>query len=106
MQKQRWIYFLRGLGIGAVVVCHQQNLLHSSDVIQALTLYSVTSLVFLMGVTKTYSIQSFILKRRNEKILTYYFSSVTPILLSYFVASFCYCTVLKGINEWGRFLTR
>lgn len=54
--KKNWIYELRALGIIAVVVCHQYNLLHTSDLVQCLSLYSVTSLIFLMGVTKYYSI--------------------------------------------------
>ena len=53
MKRQNWIYQIRGLAIIAVVICHQQHLLHESEIIQLFSLYSVTTLIFLMGVTKS-----------------------------------------------------
>lgn len=67
-----WIYQIRGLTIVAVVLCHQQGLLHTSEEIQCLTLYSVSTLIFLMGCTealwlnKVQFAQGNILRRGNE----------------------------------------
>lgn len=44
--KKEWIYQIRGLAIIAVVICHQQGILHDTEVLQLFTLFSVTTLVF------------------------------------------------------------
>ena len=91
MNKQNWIYQTRGLAVIAVVVCHQQWILHKSEVIQLLSLYSVTTLIFLMGVTKAFSLKSHYCENpRHMKILTYSINSMLPTLYSYIAASFFY----------------
>lgn len=56
----QWIYQVRALAIIAVVICHQQWILHTSEKVQLLTLFSVTTLIFLMGIT-----EAFWLKKSN-----------------------------------------
>lgn len=83
-----WIYQIRGLAIVAVVICHQQGLLHTSEEIQCLTLYSVSTLIFLMGCTEALWLnkgqfaQGNILKKMLLKSL--------PVLCEYFIAIMAY----------------
>lgn len=77
-----WLYQIRGLAIVAVVVCHQQGLLHSSEEIQCLTLYSVTTLVFLMGCTRSLWFNKgghF----DNGTILKNMLKEISPVILEY-----------------------
>ena len=91
MKKQNWIYQVRGLAIIAVVLCHQQGILHKTEILQMLSLYSVTTLIFLLGVTKAYSLKSHLDGNgSNEKILTYSLKSMLPTIYSYVVATFFY----------------
>lgn len=68
-----WIDLVRGMGIIAVVICHQQGLLHQSERLQCFTLYSVTSLVFAMGFTKGLSFRNFLESDNSRSILGYSF---------------------------------
>ena len=87
--RVKWIDNMRGMAIIAVVVCHQMNFLHSSETVQCLTLYSVTSLIFLMGLTKGFSLSRFIKSRnKDETFLQYTIKSLLPVLSAYFVASY------------------
>lgn len=47
-----WLYNIRGMAIMAVVVCHQQHFLHDAEWIQMISLYSVSTFIFCMGLTK------------------------------------------------------
>lgn len=87
--KKKWIYQIRALAILAVVVCHQQSVLHNTEVVQAITLYSVTTLIFLMGLTKSYSLINARMKKYNS-IWQYSGKSICAVLMSYAVASFFY----------------
>lgn len=93
--KKEWIYQIRAIAIIAVVVCHQQYILHRSEVIQLITLYSVTTLIFLMGVTKFYSLNKSGLERYGS-IWRYSINSMNSVLLSYAVASFLYTYQREG----------
>ena len=62
----QWIYIVRGFAIIAVVVCHQQFFLHSTEWLQMFSLYSVTAFVFCMGLTKWISLE----KRNNSQTKT------------------------------------
>ncbi|AOZ93316.1 acyltransferase family protein [Paenibacillus crassostreae] len=100
MGKYNWLYQIRGMAIIAVVVCHQQGLLHSSEWIQLLTLYSVTIFIFCAGVT-----QAFSLKKLNSSFITnerysfseYIINRLKPIILSYIVVTIAY---LSQRNMW------
>lgn len=87
--KRNWIYCIRGLAIIAVVVCHQQGILHGSEYIQLASLYSVTTLIFLMGLTKALS-----LCRHGEEarasLLRYSARSMAPTLIAYGFATLAY----------------
>lgn len=97
MEKDRviWIDVMRGLAIFAVVVCHQQGLLHRSEVIQCATLYSVSSLIFLMGITKGMSLEKY-RKRRfsNEEsrplwgYTGYTLKSLSSVIAPYFFVTY------------------
>lgn len=91
MKRQNWIYQIRGLAIIAVVICHQQHLLHESEIIQLFSLYSVTALIFLMGVTKSISLKSHFHQSDSQmSILMYSLKAMVPTLCAYMVASFFY----------------
>lgn len=97
--KENWIYQIRGLAIIAVVVCHQQWLLHDSEIIQMFTLYSVTTLIFLMGVTKAISLKGhYAVNNESSGILVYSFKSMLPLLCAYTVATFVYSSYKQEID--------
>ena len=91
MKNERivWLDLLRGVCIIAVVVCHQQGSLHSSEVVQYLTLYSVTGFIFAMGFTKGLSLQSYIQKEstRQTSFLAYSIKSMLKTLAAYSFAT-------------------
>ena len=93
MKKISWIYYARALAIVAVVVCHQQNILHTSEVVQGITLFSVTTLIFLMGVTEAFSLNRTTFKR-GEVIVTQ-IKRKKSILFSYVLATIVYLCYLK-----------
>lgn len=85
--RVNWIDALRGLAIIAVVACHQQGILHSSEVVQYCTLYSVTILIFAMGITKGMALNRAITHGINAKsVLLYTIKSMKSVLLSYVFA--------------------
>ena len=95
---KRWLWQIRGLAIIAVVVCHQQGFLHTSDLIQILTLYSVTTLVFLMGYTSALSI-----KRKNTYIveygcLRYSLKLIQLVLCAYILGTLGYLIYQKDLS--------
>lgn len=93
-----WMDVLRGGAILAVVICHQKDILHSSEYIQCLTLYSVTSLIFLMGITKGLALKKF-WQRNNLSILNYTFQSMKSTILSYVLASVILDISLNGVTD-------
>jgi len=100
-KKQRVEQFdqIRGLAIIAVVVSHQLYVLHTSEMVQCISLYSVTSLIFLMGVTKSFSVRSAFSKDRNMSFLMFNIKSMTKVLLSYTLATLVYtCNFLKRLE--------
>lgn len=90
---KKWIYQLRGMAIIAVVVCHQQFILHSSELIQMLTLYSVTTFVFLMGYTGFLSCKKNSISICKEGCLIYSLKKMSGVLCEYCVATVCYLIV-------------
>lgn len=95
--KKLWIYQVRGLAIIAVVVCHQLGILHDTENIQLLTLYSVTTLVFLMGVTKALSLEKhYSASATPPGIFLYSIKSMVPTICSYIVATFLYLCFNSG----------
>lgn len=89
--KKDWIYQIRGLAIIAVVVCHQQYILHESETVQMLSLYSVTTLIFLLGITKAISLKKhYSANVQPTGILAYSLKSMMPVLCAYVVATLAY----------------
>lgn len=54
------LYFVCGLAIIGVVVCHQINFLHTSNWINCVTIFSVSALIFCAGITKAFSIETYV----------------------------------------------
>lgn len=96
---QGWIYQIRGLAIIAVVVCHQQHILHESEVVQLLTLYSVTTLVFLMGYTAVLSYKKQLCS--SGWSLRGYFWRLIPVLSEYAVATIIYANLFGRREDIG-----
>lgn len=98
-----WIYQIRGLAIVAVVICHQQGLLHTSEEIQCLTLYSVTTLIFLMGCTEALWLNKGQFAQGNilKKILL----KSLPVFSEYFIATMAYDIYINrtfsGSNDYN-----
>ncbi len=93
---QTWIYQVRGLAIIAVVICHQQYILHTSELVQLLTLYSVTTLVFLMGYTASLSYKKQLSCEGWD--LRKYMCKLVPVIGEYVVATIVYAN-LFGEHE-------
>lgn len=87
---KKWLYQIRALAIIAVVICHQQGILHSSEYIQLLTLYSVTTLIFLMGYTSALSLKKHKKEISEKGCLSFSLNRLKPALCSYVFASACY----------------
>ena len=98
-KRVKWVDFVRGMGIIAVVVCHQQNILHVSEIIQLLTLYSVTSLVFCMGVTKGFSLKKFDKINEPKDVMMVALLSLVPTLMTYFVASITFDIIINHVSD-------
>lgn len=90
MKKVAWLYQLRAIAIFAVVVCHQQKVLHTSETIQMITLYSVTTLIFLMGITQAFSLKKHASVFKNRKICSVMLEKMLPVLGSYIVVTIAY----------------
>lgn len=90
---------MRGLGIFAVVVCHQQGLLHNSEYVQCVSLYSVTSLIFLMGITKGMSLNKYTRTNSGISVLRYSFSSMASTVLSYALASIVADLMINQVSD-------
>ena len=90
------LYFLRGLAIIGVVVCHQIHFLHNSNWVNCFTIYSVSMLIFCAGITKTFSINSYI-KKKNLDREDYTWMSYTCNSLKPIVASYVFCCTAYGI---------
>lgn len=92
----QWIYIVRGFAIIAVVVCHQQFFLHSTEWLQMFSLYSVTAFVFCMGLTKWISLE----KRNNSQTKTKKKAGggLAKILTEYFLATILYLAVASSFN--------
>lgn len=90
------LYFLRGLAIIGVVVCHQIYFLHSSNWVNCFTIYSVPMLIFCAGITKIFSINRYIKKKNSNKEnytwMSYTYSSLKPIVVSY-----AFCCIIYGV---------
>ncbi len=78
---------LRGMAIIAVVICHMQWLTHESEHVQAFTLFSTTTLIFAMGITKGMSLKKFLKTDSKSSFLGYTFKSMIHILMSYIFAT-------------------
>jgi len=107
-----WIYQIRAFGIFAVVVCHMQGILHSSEWVQMFTLYSVTSLVFLMGCTKYLSLnksfsvlgdaQLCVPDSASELAIRNIVKSICKVMPEYVIV----CIVnLGGLSDWNTLFT-
>jgi len=96
--KKKWIYQIRAVAVIAVVICHQQGLLHSSELVQLLTLYSVSLFVLCMGITKAISLNNFNLKYnqiKNYTLTKYTVNSMQSCLSTYLVATIAYLVQMK-----------
>lgn len=94
-----WLDYMRGFAIIAVVVCHQQYILHSSEYVQFATLYSVTSLIFLMGVTKGISIDNYLHSKAPVDWARYTIKSLSSPVLSYVFATYIICKYSHVSND-------
>lgn len=90
------LYFLRGLAIIGVVVCHQINFLHVSNWINCITIYSVSMLIFCAGITKSFSINNYV-KKKNMSGEKYVWMSYTCNSLKSSVVSYSFCCIIYGI---------
>ena len=52
MNRQNWLYQIRGIAIIAIVICHQQFILHTYEWVQFLALYAVTISIFCTDITQ------------------------------------------------------
>lgn len=99
--KKQWIYQIRGIAIIAAVVEHQMGVLHTSETIQLLTLFCVTTLIYLMGVTKSFSIEKAAVSGElSNGMLRYSIRSMLPVICSYVVATFLYLCTTSG-TAWA-----
>lgn len=53
----RWINFLKGMAIVAVVIDHLYGIVYENGLVRGLTVYSVTLFIFLVGITSSISIE-------------------------------------------------
>lgn len=96
VRKRNRIYEIRGIAVIAAVVSRQQWILHESEAVQLLSLYSVTTPIFLMGVTKALSLKSRYGENcQCEKILVYSLKSMSSTACAYIVASFFYLYTIR-----------
>ena len=104
-----WIYYVRALAVFAVVVCHQQGILHYSEFVQLLTLFSVPVLVVMMGITSSiwYGKRVNSLNAETD-IFASLAKKMMPVLFTYIFATFVYLVFdsgqLAGINDYKVFL--
>ena len=81
------LYLVRGLAIIGVVVCHQINFLHTSNWINCFTIFSVSALIFCAGITKEFSLRTYVVKKnlKNQPYnwVGYTFTRLKSILISY-----------------------
>lgn len=103
----QWIYVVRGLAIIAVVVCHQQYFLHSTEWLQMFSLYSVTSFIFCMGLTKWLSVSKYLSQTTNICWKGYIGDSIKKILWEYLLVTMLYLTIAQNfsyLNTWNAML--
>lgn len=105
MNRTKWIYDVRALAIVAVVVCHQQTLLHMSEWIQFATLYSVTLLIYLAGVTNALWIKKSQSIFIDQKVMHVMVKKIHPIICSYMVATLVYMIAEGTMDGWNHFFT-
>lgn len=83
--KLRWINFLKGAAMLAVVFDHLYGLVYVNAFIHSLTIYSVTLFIILAGFTSSISIG-----RTKMPIRAYIVKRITPIVVPYLVATLVY----------------
>ncbi|MGN7761968.1 acyltransferase family protein [Paenibacillus sp. 22594] len=81
----RWINFLKGAAMLAVVFDHLYGLVYLNTFIHSLTIYSVTLFIILAGFTSSISIG-----RTKLPIKSYIYKRVAPIVVPYLVATLVY----------------
>ncbi|OKP81746.1 hypothetical protein A3844_25535 [Paenibacillus helianthi] len=81
----RWINFLKGAAMLAVVFDHLYGLVYLNTFIHSLTIYSVTLFIILAGFTSSISIG-----RTRLPIKSYIYKRVAPIVVPYLVATLVY----------------
>lgn len=104
MKRIFWIDVLRGLAVIAVVICHQQGLLHTSEYVQFFTLFSVTSLIFAMGITKGFSLKKYFETGNDNTIFMYTLKSMGKTLLAYVTASFFTDILINKVYDYPSIL--
>lgn len=96
-----WIYMIRGMAIIAVVVCHQLHFLHDTEYLQMFSMYSVTTFIFCMGVTKWLSLKK---AHEADQVFSYWkyvWKSLKSALCSYLLATICYLFVAGNFTYWN-----
>lgn len=76
------------------------GVLHSSEYIQCATLYSVTSLIFCMGITKGISIRKFFATENKIPVISYTIKAMKPVLLSYVIVTSITDIFINGVTDW------
>lgn len=81
----RWINFLKGAAMLAVVFDHLYGLVYKNNYVHSLTIYSVTLFIVLAGFTSSIS-----LGRTKLPMKTYIYKRIAPIVIPYLVATLVY----------------
>lgn len=81
----KWINFLKGMAILAVIFDHLYTIVYNSDFIHSLTIYSVTLFILLAGVTSSISLQ-----KKNTTYTKYIKKRILGIGIPYLIATLIY----------------
>lgn len=99
--RERWLDGVRAIAIFAVVMQHCQGWLGHSNIIQSFTLFCVSVLIICMGYTMRLGLENSIKKGvfKKNKVYSYIFKRMMPVLGSYCIASIAYLTY--NYSQWG-----
>lgn len=100
MKRDVMLDFLRGAAIIAVVVCHQQYILHTSEYIQFISIYSVSALIALAGITRYISLSKKLSSKLNiNNTVCYLAKAIWGILAPYILVTFICAIIEVGVNS-------
>lgn len=100
MKRDIMLDFLRGAAIIAVVVCHQQYILHTSENLQFISIYSVSALIALAGITRYISLSKKLSSELNiNNTVCYLAKAIWGILAPYILVTFICAIIEVGVNS-------